>query len=224
MTLDADYYKVHATGSVTIIAPPTLASIAPNTVVAGGTVPVTLSVTGANYVAGSQVMFNGTPLTTGYGNSTSLTATVPASMLTSAGTASITVINPAPHSATSGAKTLSIVGGLPKLVLIVVGVSTSTYLGTVYREVLFGIGNNGGTGATNLYMTAFKLLGAGGASEGGYSGPNYIPPGGGSPFVDAANFPIGVSSGTHVFQVQGFCDNGAGGTTNFVLNAQVTIP
>jgi hypothetical protein len=47
-------------------------------------------------------------LTTKYVSSTTLTATVPAADIKTAGTASVTVVNPAPGGGTSAAKTFTI--------------------------------------------------------------------------------------------------------------------
>ncbi len=73
--------------------PPTIASLSPNSVVAG-TGTLTLTVNGANFLPGalaSVVRWNYTALTTAYVSSTQLTATVPASLI-AAGTAKITVV------------------------------------------------------------------------------------------------------------------------------------
>lgn len=79
---------------------PVLSGIAPNTI-AAGSAQFSLSVTGTNFVAGSVVRWNGTDLATTYGSATSLTATVPAANVASAGAANITVFNPAPGGGTA---------------------------------------------------------------------------------------------------------------------------
>ena len=53
-----------------------------------------LTVTGSNYLAGSQLVFRGTTLPPTAVTGTSLTATVPGSLLTTAGQASVLVLNP----------------------------------------------------------------------------------------------------------------------------------
>ena len=58
---------------------PTLTSISPNTAQNGSKSPVTLTATGTNFVSGSTVMWNGVAMTTTFGSSTQLTATIPAS-------------------------------------------------------------------------------------------------------------------------------------------------
>jgi hypothetical protein len=66
------------------------------TAVSPGTSGFTLSLSGTGFVSGATVNFNGTPLTTTFVNSEHLTATVPASEIAGAGTASVTVVNPGP--------------------------------------------------------------------------------------------------------------------------------
>ena len=68
-------------------------SISPNTVQAGAG-NTTLTVSGANFVSSSVVTFNGQSLTTTYSSATLLTATIPASDLTSGKTVQIGVSNP----------------------------------------------------------------------------------------------------------------------------------
>jgi endonuclease G len=57
---------------------------------------INISVIGNYFVTSSQVVWNGTPLTTTYVSSTLLRALVPASLVASAGTSSVSVTNPAP--------------------------------------------------------------------------------------------------------------------------------
>jgi len=54
------------------------------------------------------ILWNGKKLVTTYGSSTTLTATVPSSDIKTAGTASVTVVNPTPGGGTSNAKTFTI--------------------------------------------------------------------------------------------------------------------
>ncbi len=68
----------------------------------------TLTVTGTNFVSGSVVQWAGTALTTTFVSATSLTASVPASDLTTTGTLDVIVINPTPGGGNSVAKTFSI--------------------------------------------------------------------------------------------------------------------
>jgi len=61
----------------------------------------TLAVNGAGFVSGATVNLNGTALSTTFVNSRQLTALVPASAIVTAGTATITVVNPSPGGGSS---------------------------------------------------------------------------------------------------------------------------
>jgi hypothetical protein len=69
--------------------------LAPTLVSPGGS-GFTLSVSGTGFVSGATVDFNGTPLTTTFIDREHLTAMVSAADVADAGTAAITVVNPAP--------------------------------------------------------------------------------------------------------------------------------
>jgi hypothetical protein len=84
---------VSPTATFTVTGAPTLARLSPASATAGG-VGFTLTVTGTHFVAGSTVMWGATALTTTFGSATSLTATVLASGITSAGPVSVTVVLP----------------------------------------------------------------------------------------------------------------------------------
>jgi hypothetical protein len=86
---------------------PTLASMSPTSTTAGGS-QFTLTVTGTNFVSGSVVQWNGVSLATAVVSATSLTATVPAADIASAGTATVTVFTPTPGGGTSGSVTFTI--------------------------------------------------------------------------------------------------------------------
>jgi hypothetical protein len=97
--------------SFTINAPPnptpTISSLSPSSATAGGPA-FTLTVSGTQFIPASQVLWNGAALATTYVSSTSLSAPIPASDLTSPGTASITVQNPAPGGGTSSALSFTV--------------------------------------------------------------------------------------------------------------------
>ena len=73
--------------------PPTLTSIDPNTAF-NGSPAITLTANGTGFVTGSQVVWNGNPLTTTFVSSTQLTAVVPDTYLTTAGIENVFVFNP----------------------------------------------------------------------------------------------------------------------------------
>jgi hypothetical protein len=94
--------------SVNVVNPvPQLSSIAPPSALAGSP-DTTLSVSGVSFIPGSAVDWNGTPLATTYGSGTSLSAVIPAADLTTAQTATITVVTPGPGGGTSSDDTFTI--------------------------------------------------------------------------------------------------------------------
>ena len=82
-----------AVPAVFSVAGPTITSLSPTSSSAGGPA-FTLSVTGTNYLPGSLIQWNSVSLPTAYGSATSLTASVPASLITANGNVSVTVENP----------------------------------------------------------------------------------------------------------------------------------
>jgi len=86
---------------------PAAASLSPAAVIAGDP-GFTLTVNGSGFVYGSVVRWNGSDRPTTFVSGTKLTAAIPASDITSAGTASVTVFTPAPGGGTSGALTLNV--------------------------------------------------------------------------------------------------------------------
>lgn len=89
----------------TAASTPTLTSVSPASAIAGGTA-FTLTATGTNYTNTSVINWNGTALTTTYVSATSLTASVPAANIATAGSASITATTPGVG--TSGAVSFTI--------------------------------------------------------------------------------------------------------------------
>jgi hypothetical protein len=93
--------------SVTPNPAPSLTAVAPDSAVAGDD-PFTLVVTGANFVAGSVVQWNGSPRPTMVISTTELRAQISAADVASAGTVQITVFSPAPGGGTSSAAAFTI--------------------------------------------------------------------------------------------------------------------
>ena len=87
--------------------PPILNTISPSTITAGSPA-FTLTATGNSFISSSVIKWNGAALATTFVSSTSLTATVPATNIATAGTASVTVFSPTPGGGTSGAATFTI--------------------------------------------------------------------------------------------------------------------
>jgi hypothetical protein len=86
---------------------PSITSLSPSSATANGPA-FTLTVSGSNFVTASTVNWNGAALATTYVGASQLTASVPAADITSVGSASVTVFNPAPGGGTSAAATFTI--------------------------------------------------------------------------------------------------------------------
>jgi len=101
--------------TVTVKSPTvTLGSLSLNVATAGGGA-TTISVTGSGFLSGIQVEWNGVALKTTYVSSTKLTATIPASDLTTAGSYTIAVINPGSGSVTGNTATFTVDNPAPTL-------------------------------------------------------------------------------------------------------------
>jgi hypothetical protein len=72
---------------------PTITGLSPGSAMAGGAA-FTLTVNGTGFLAGAAVRWNSTALATTFVNGTQLSAAVPASLITTPGSAGITVVNP----------------------------------------------------------------------------------------------------------------------------------
>ncbi|MFN0124282.1 MAG: CARDB domain-containing protein, partial [Blastocatellia bacterium] len=79
---------------------PALTSLDPGAVTAGNPA-ITLTINGTGFVNGSEARWNGAARTTAFVSATQLRAQIPATDLASPGTATITVVNPAPVGGTS---------------------------------------------------------------------------------------------------------------------------
>jgi hypothetical protein len=86
---------------------PTLASVLPNPLTAG-TSGTTLTLIGSNFVANSVARWNGANRPTMFVSATQLTVQLSAADLANAGTASVTVFNPAPGGGLSNAVTVNV--------------------------------------------------------------------------------------------------------------------
>jgi len=93
---------------------PTISGVTPNSATVGSS-DVTITVNGTGFLSGSKVRFNSTELATTFGSDAQLTATVPASSLTTGGVASITAVNPAPGGGTSNSATFTVNSQVPTI-------------------------------------------------------------------------------------------------------------
>ena len=103
-----------ATFSINNNPTPTITSLNPASAIAGGSA-FALTVNGTNFVSGSVVRWNGSDRATTYVNDTQLSASIPAADIATAGSASVTVFNPAPGGGTSNAATFSINNPAPTI-------------------------------------------------------------------------------------------------------------
>jgi hypothetical protein len=104
---------------------PFLSSITPPSAVAGGAA-VTISATGSGFVSGSTIDWNGSALPSTFVSASQLTATLPASVLATAGTGRVTVASPAPGGGAS-ATIIFTINGVANPAPAVTSLSPSQY-------------------------------------------------------------------------------------------------
>jgi hypothetical protein len=90
--------------------------LAPATATPGGAA-FTLTVNGTGFLSGAQVYWNDSPRQTSFGSSERLTAVIDASDIAVAGTASVTVVNPAPGGGASNVQFFQITTPVPNITL-----------------------------------------------------------------------------------------------------------
>lgn len=91
---------------------PVASSLSPNSVQAGSA-GFAMTVNGSGFVSSSTIQWNGVSLATTFNSAASLTATVPSSDVSGAGTASVTVVSPGPGGGTSAGVTFTITSPPP---------------------------------------------------------------------------------------------------------------
>jgi photosystem II stability/assembly factor-like uncharacterized protein len=96
---------------------PAATSLSPASAIAGGA-SFTLTVTGTNFVSTSTVNWNGSARTTTFVSATQVKATINASDIATAGTANVSVTNPAPGGGTSGNVSFAINNAVPTVTTI----------------------------------------------------------------------------------------------------------
>ena len=133
---------------VTVTNPvPTITSISPASKNVGDGA-FTLTVNGTNFMPGSVVNFAGSSRTTTYVSATQLTAAIPASDMTAAGTFNITVFNPAPGGGTSNAQTFTVTTAFPTATTNAASGVTTENGGASWAATLNGIVSSNGTDTT----------------------------------------------------------------------------
>ena len=141
---------------------PVATSLSPSSAQSGGPA-FTLTVNGSRFVSGSVVRWNGASRTTTFVNSTQLQASISASDIASAGTATVTVFNPAPGGGASANLSFAI-SATPVLT-----VSASTIAGGSALTVTLTNGTGGGgdwlalapTGSANATYLQYIYVGSG---------------------------------------------------------------
>jgi len=229
---------------------PTLTTISPASAVAG-TGPVALTATGTNFTGTSVVQVNGVNLSTIFVSSTQLTATIPASLLATAGSLSITASTPG--GGASASRTFTVNNPVPSLTslspaTVVVGSGTFTLTVNGSNFVNGSLVQVNGSNRSTTFVSSTQLTAAIPASDVASSGTVSITaanpaPGGGastaftltinnpSPSLSTIS-PVSVSAGSAAFTLtltgSGFIPgsvvraNGANRTTTFVSSTQLT--
>ena len=140
---------------------PTISSLSPNNATAYSS-QFLLTVNGGNFSADSVVNWDGTPLTTTFVSASQVTATIAASNLTSMGSVSVTVTNPAPGGGTTSGLTFSVTNPVPTITSLT---PTSTQTGGAQftlivdgtNYLLNSVVNWNGTALTTTFVTSTRL-------------------------------------------------------------------
>jgi hypothetical protein len=117
---------------------PTATSLSPTSATAGGAA-FTVTVNGTGFVSTSLVKFNGATKTTTFVSTTKLTAAIIAADIATAGTATVTVTNPAPGGGTSGTLSFTISAAAAPT-LISMSPTSATAGGAAFTLSLTGTG------------------------------------------------------------------------------------
>lgn len=151
---------------------PTVTSLNPASVTAGAGA-TTLTVTGANFVPASKVNWNGAALTTTFNSATSLAATLPATSLASAGSATVTVVNPTPGGGTSNSVTFVVNAAGSAGQTTVNVVANSLAWDPVHQLIYLSLPSSDGANG-NSVQTLDPVTGTLGASAFAGSEPNLL--------------------------------------------------
>jgi len=127
----------------------------------------TLTVTGADFIPLSEVLWNGAPRVTTYVNPTTVTASIPATDIAAVGTASVTVSNPPTAGGVSGSLTFRIEIAMPPIVYV-----DDDYTNNVADD-LVNFPDNGGIGTHIIGYDAFATL-QGGINAVTNTGTEYV--------------------------------------------------
>ena len=143
---------------------PVITSINPTSAIAGGS-SFTLTVSGANFISGSIIKWNGTNLATTYVNATQLTAVVPSANISASGTATVTVFNATPGGGTSNSLSFTI-SAANNPVPVITSINPTSAIAGGSSFILTVSGTNfisgsiikwNGTNLTTTYVNATQL-------------------------------------------------------------------
>ncbi|MFI5346382.1 MAG: IPT/TIG domain-containing protein [Elusimicrobiota bacterium] len=178
---------------------PSLTALSPNAATAGGAA-FTLTVTGAGFVGGSSVQWNGAPRATTFVSPTQLTAAITAADVASAGADAVTVVSPAPGGGTSAPVVLSVANPAPTVSAL--SPNTATAGGAAFTLTVTGAGFVGGSSVqwngaprATTFVSPTQLTAAIAAADVASAANDAVTvvtpaPGGGTSF--AANFAVVV--------------------------------
>ena len=178
-------------------AVPVITGVSP-TAVAAGIAGVSLTVLGKDFVAQSTVMINGIAIGTTYSNSTTLTASIPAGDLATAGTVPITVYNPPPDGGPSNTYELNVNDPVPSLTAlsptsVVAGSASASLVLTGTNFVANSTVLINGAPRTTAYSSATQVsvaLTAGDLTQGGLTLVQVENPGPGGGLSNVLTLPI----------------------------------
>ena len=191
-TSNAQTFTINSTSNLTIT------SLSPASATAGSA-GFTLTVNGTGFVSGATVQFNGANRTTTFVSGTQVTAAILAADIATAGTASVTVTNPAPSGGTSNAQTFTI-NSTSNLTITSLSPSSTTAGGAAFTLTVNGTGfvsgavvKFGGVAKTTTFTSATQLTAAIAAADIASGGVQSITvtnpaPGGGT--SNAATFTV----------------------------------
>jgi hypothetical protein len=127
---------------------PSVTSLSPTTATAGSAA-ITLTLRGTDFISTSSVQWNGNAISTSYQNPILLYATVPATDVQSAGSATVTVVNPSPGGGTATAGTFTISPAPP---FTVVSVPANDLVWDRVHQVIYLALPSDGTNANSIQV------------------------------------------------------------------------
>ncbi len=149
----------------TVLNPvPTLFTLSPSSATSGSS-SFSLTVSGANFVNGAAVWWNGSPRSTTFTSSTSLSASITTADVATGGTFPVTVVNPAPDAGVSAALNFTVNNLVPALSSLSTTSAPAGTAGVVVTITGSGFVNGAtvqvnGTARTTVFNSSTSLGGA----------------------------------------------------------------